>query len=272
VVEVLNISFEEYREREGVNSGFLRNLQRSPAHARCFAEAAHDQSEFQLVGSALHCAVLEPGEYTRRYVEMPKLDRRRKADKQEYERIVGNYPNASFLDAEQAAAVRGMYDAIKNHTLAAELLVGASGSNEVSIFWTREGERCKARLDRLCEWNGRRLIGDIKTTTNASRRAFERSIFNFGYHLQAAWYEKATAAATEKTSGFVFVAVESQPPFGVCVYELDFGLLSLAHEQIEGLFDLYLKCRRENRWPSYPTHLQTVLCPAWMIDGESDDE
>jgi hypothetical protein len=86
-------------------------------------------------------------------------------------------------------------------TIAADLiaqnphLAGAftGGIPEVSVFWTRDGIRRKARFDYLKP----RGVGDLKSITNTMRLPFDeackRSIAHWRYEIQAAHYLEARA-------------------------------------------------------------------------------
>jgi hypothetical protein len=65
------------------------------------------------------------------------------------------------------------------------------GAPEISIFWSRDGVRRKARLDYLKP----RGVGDLKTVTNTREISFpaacRNTIANFHYEMQAALYLEA---------------------------------------------------------------------------------
>jgi hypothetical protein len=95
----------------------------------------------------------------------------------------------------------------KNPKLATAFTGGAS---EVSIFWTRDGVRRKARLDYLKP----RGIGDLKSINNTREIAFpaacRQSIANYHYEMQAAHYiEARTMIPQFFADGLVFPSTSS---------------------------------------------------------------
>lgn len=76
----------------------------------------------------------------------------------------------------------------------------SGGYAEVTICWLERGVPCKARLDY---WK-RKAIGDVKTYGNPDSqniyRAILRAFARYHYHIQAAWYGKAVAAATSRAT------------------------------------------------------------------------
>lgn len=259
------ISFEEYNAVDALRSSFLRNLaSRSPAHAQLWAASSEGSAAMDL-GTALHCAVLEPAKFAKQFVAMPKIDRRTKEGKAEEARMQAEFSHATFLSADDMQRVRGMHAALLAHPIAQDLFFTA-GESEVSIFWTRSGIPCKARIDRLTRTKQFYAACDLKTTEDASPEGFARSVIKYGYHTQNAWYDEALSAIGERIDTFVFVAVESKPPHAVCCYVLDYGLLEVAKTEIDKAFRIYRECRKSNNWPAYPTDLQTIFCPAWLVD------
>ena len=71
----------------------------------------------------------------------------------------------------------------------------------------------------LVEVNGERIIVDVKTTaSSASKSEFERTIWNFGYGVQCAFYLEMARACGVPSQHFVFVVVEKTAPYATAVY------------------------------------------------------
>lgn len=263
--EFKQIPFAEYLKAPGLSSSFLRNMSRSPAHAKHLAETDRDSAALQ-IGRALHCAVLEPSCYGERLKVGPECDRRTKQGKADWAAFEASCsPDCEMLDSHEDLAVRGMSAALLNHGLAGQLLKHPRMKAEQSLFWTTKGVACKARLDCLTEFYGEPIVLDVKTTMNAAE--FERSIIKYGYHIQCAWYMRGLAAANFTPIRFLFVAVESMAPHGVCVYELSQEFLDVANQEINSNFERYVECVKANHWPAYQEDIRSVACPAWMGDG-----
>lgn len=255
-----NISFEQYRAIDALNSHYLVDLLRSPAHAR-HNKAHDDDTPSMAFGRAFHTAVLEPAELLNRYVAKPDVDARTKAGKAA---LAALPTNKEWLSAEDMARISGMERAIRGHKTARELLAGCFAV-EQSLTWEMGGLPCKARLDGL----GVEYVLDLKSTQDASKRAFERSLWNFAYHIQGAFYKEAALAnGFNKVNQFIHIAVESSAPYGVAVYRMDEGYIEAALEQISEAMEIHRRCVKSGEWPSYPERIQDVLTPAWMVTGE----
>ena len=62
---------------------------------------------------------------------------------------------------------------------------------------------------------------DLKTAVTAAPQRFSRSLVDYGYALQAAWYQDGYEALTGERLPFVHVVVEKEPPHLVAMYQVD---------------------------------------------------
>lgn len=234
------ISNADYHGGAGVSKSSLDIVRRSLAHfkhAQDEREAGVEREETaaMLLGSATHCAALEPYEFEKEYAlpfdasEWPDaltttdeikarlkehglplsgkksdlIDRLREAD-----------PSVQILDdlkamhAEEASGktiltpaqwrdVRGMRDAVMEHPKMRKLLTDPRGKAELSAYWRDEetGLLCRCRPD----WWVGDVVFDLKTTDDARESAFERSIEKFRYYVQAPFYLDGLRKAIEQS-------------------------------------------------------------------------
>ena len=139
------------------------------------------------------------------------------------------------------------------------------GKPEVSVFWQDEdtGEECRCRPDY---WNdGYNIIVDLKTTQDASPTGFAKSIANYRYHVQAAFYMQGVYAATGKyPERFVFIAIEKEAPFAVGVYEIDADALALGRELYQRDLRTLQQAKQSQQWHAYPKP-QILSLPKWAF-------
>jgi len=261
------------------NSGISTLMERSPRHYKLsFTEEARaharEPSPQMLNGTLTHVAVLEPDELTRRYVVGPDVDKRSKewktftakAKDMGLEVITQLEREVAF---EQAAAVRSV-------PLIADLL--ADGKPEVSCFWHEEVSLdgikvkilCKARIDWVhmvgTDEEPAAVLFDLKTSGNAARSAFERSVANYNYHRQAMWYSRGFEAATGiKVVGFVFGVVESSWPFAATPCMIDDLAMERGQQECQDALQLAARCQYRNEWPGYPQDIQILSLPPWKL-------
>ena len=205
-----------------------------------------------ILGSLVHCAVLEPTELEARYEKCGP--RNTKAGKEEATDIISRgLTPVSHSDWE---LMEGMVDAVRSHEAASSLF--SEGQAEQSFWWDDEasGLCCKCR----CDWMNGSTIIDLKTTIagGASPKEFAKTVANFSYHIQAAHYRRGT-----KADRFVFVAVEKAWPFTVGLYELEQEAIDLGNEQIDKALAQISEGFRSNEWPGYAEEITTLNLPRW---------
>lgn len=174
-----------------------------------------------------------------------------------------NNPGRIILSPEQWDQLHAMANAVHSHPAAGALLTGCPGEAEKSVYWNDAitGVLCRCRPDW---WRDDNVIVDLKTTEDASPEGFAKSMANYRYDVQAAYYLDGIQKATRKRpKAFVFIAVEKKPPYGVGVYVLDSDSLELGRAQYQHDLRIYAECVRTGEWPGYGDKIQTISLPAW---------
>lgn len=174
-----------------------------------------------------------------------------------------NNPGRIVLTPETWDQLHAMANAVHSHPAAGALLTGCPGEAEKSVYWNdaTTGVLCRCRPDW---WRDDNVIVDLKTTEDASPEGFAKSMANYRYDVQAAYYLDGVQAATRKRpKAFVFIAVEKKPPYGVGVYVLDSDSLELGRAQYQHDLRIYAECVRTGEWPGYGDKIQTISLPAW---------
>ena len=246
------------------SSSRLTKLMRSPAHMRAEIQDGRRMTAALTLGSAIHTAVLEPWEFQKRYCLAPECDKRTKAGKEVWAKFCEGTKGLTPLKPEEASICASVLAASRRHSMA-NLLLSLPGKNEVSIVWDdpETRQRCKARIDRLCLDAG--LVVDLKTTEDACELAFTRSIFNYGYYRQGAFYLNGLKANGVDIEDFSIIAMEKTSPFAVAVYRLREDALEVGRRQLERLLARYAQCEREQSWPGYSTEIEDIGLPSWAL-------
>lgn len=255
------------RELGLVSNSALKEFAKTPAHLRAWAEAVEGDGESEKaafrIGRATHTSILEPDLFTKQYVAKPEFgDCRKTLNKDRRDEWVKEHKNFEILSESEYRMIRGMRDSVRLHPLASKLVTG--GESELTGLWTDSmtGLRCKVRADH---YNARRdLIVDLKTTGDASPRAFGRDVIKYFYHHAHALYRAGFAALGVPARHFIFVVVEKAPPYAVALYQLDELGIRVAHDRIRTLMCLLADCVRRNEWPSYSEKIQTLITPEWV--------
>lgn len=263
----------QYESIEAVNYSTLKHFGRSPAHARAMMLHPPAPTAAMEFGTAVHCAVMEPTRFAEEYVAAPRCDRRTKVGKETWKEFEESNEGKSILTAADALALKSIQEAVWNHPLARELLSG-EGVNELTAVWTDEptGRRCKAMLDRFTKSAGWSIVMDLKTCNDASERAFANHVVRYSYHEQAAYYLSGLAVLSPQRRRFIWLAVESEPPHGIGLYEPDADMLMEGARLWREHLDVYATCQTENIWPGYDTGIQSLKLPRWAQGGSDGFE
>lgn len=164
-----------------------------------------------------------------------------------------------------AETVQAMATALRAHPLIGALFNPERGQSELSMFWHDEeyGIDRKARLDWLLAGD-RPIVVDYKTSVSANPVKFAKSVADFGYHQQHAWYTDAVTAATgAEDVGFVFVVQAKTAPYLVTVVELDAQAVTVGRAKNAAAMEIYRDCLAADIWPGYSNDIELISLPAW---------
>ena len=246
----------QYHATDAVSASLLKQIAKSPAHARAYLQQQQEPTAAMLFGTAFHTCILELDRFRAEYAVF-QGDKRTKDGKATYEALVAD--GKTIITQGDYDTLMAMADSIEQHP-AASALLNLEHKNEVSMFWEDEetGLQCKCRPDI---WAGMILV-DLKTTEDASPEGFARSIQTYGYGIQAAHYLAGSGA-----DAFIFVAVEKKAPYAVAVYELDPLSLEICETKRRGLLEYWANCREADMYPAYSDECQLISLPAWAMKG-----
>ena len=257
---------EIYHGTKALSKSSMDELLRCPARFKVTFDAMgsgdHDQTEAMLCGSLFHAMTLEPDTVSDRYHRRIH-DGSTKAGKEE----------AAFARDKGLELVRaGMWDecaAMSKAARAHPLFIAASRSGtfitETSIYWHEGPVPCKARIDLITELPmfGRCVV-DLKSTQDASPSAIAKSVYNYGYHRQAAWYLRALSAAGLPAQAFILLFVEKAAPYVVSAYNVSEAAQGVALNEIRYSVDLFKDCSASGVWPGYTSDIITEIdLPEW---------
>ena len=256
-----DLPIDQYHGGPGVSKSQLDQVAKSPAHYM-YARTApkKDPTPAQRFGSLVHTAVLEPHKLS--VVVGPDLNKNTKEWKAFKAQVEAE--GKEIVTQEELDTLEGMKAAVYAHPAAAWLL--GPGYVEHSAYWIdpATGLLCRCRPDKLRRTEKGIVLVDLKTTADASEAEFSRSIENFRYHVQAAFYSDGIEEALgERVSAFAFVAVEKQAPYAVACYQLADVDVEDGREAYQGDLLTLKNCLARNEWPAYSPRIETITRPAW---------
>lgn len=256
-----DVSNADYHASQGISSSQIKAwYSTSPLHAKrgkgfTMAQATADK------GSAIHALVLEPEK------DLVKLypGQRRAGDawKTFHSECAGRgeiaLPEPDFDNVQLAA------QAVRKDPIANAIFTHPNAEKEASMWATdpTTGLLLKARPD--CYIPERSLMVDLKSTTRAHPKDWVRNNFyEFGYGLQAYFYQKVGRLNGVNCNNFVFCAVEKEAPYAVQMFRVTPEVMEWAGAIVERVLDEMLadwnNPEPRTGWPDY----ENIYLPKWL--------
>jgi hypothetical protein len=259
-----DISLENYHKMEGYSKSALDKVHKSMAHYFENLESPKEQTEAMLIGSAFHCKVLTPDIFDEQYAVAPDFgDLRTKSNKEAFEEFKNDNIGKHIIKSDKGKALIEMSQSVLSHPVASQLLT--DGDAEHSFFWIDKKTqlKCKCRPDYL---RRDKIVIDLKSTDDASYFSFQRSIVNYRYHVQAAFFCDGITDVTKVIHNtFILIAVENKPPYAVAVYNVDPDAINTGRIgyqiDLDKIVEYY---KSEIKWAGYPCMIQEMLLPNWV--------
>lgn len=256
---------EYHADQLSLSSSGARQLLRCPAKFRYQQDNPQPHKDVFDFGSAAHTLVLGKGDA----IAAIDSDSWRSKAAQEAREIARANHQIPLLRADYAKA-KAMADAVREHPLAAELL--ADGVAEQSGYWMDDQtwQRLRFRPDWITTYQGSPTIVDYKTSQTADPQQFARKAYDFGYHVQQAWYSTGYEAVTGEPPEFLFIVQEKDAPFLVSVFEFDSAAVVQGQADMRAALDVYSACQESGVWPGYSDDVQSLRLPPWAHKQRRD--
>ena len=262
---------DEYFAFDAASNSRLSQLAKSPAHCYAAINGVWSDTEALRFGSAAHAAVLQPMEYATRYTTFVG-DLRSKAAKEEFAELRAKFGDRNVLRGDAQETIAEMVTAVRQHR-AARTILDLPGPSEVVALWKHEqtGLLCKMKVDHYAVEAA--VLIDYKTTTDASPDAFSRSIHNYGYHRQGAFYIMGMRSLGIDMKDFVLIAQEKTAPFAVSACRIHDFALEAGRDELEQLLTTYAECKSSGHWPGYDDgKIIDIDLPEWYYKRKYNEE
>ena len=218
------------------------------------------QTKSMADGTAVHAFFLEKDKFHRDFAVKPQdLRLNTKAGKE----WAQEHQSKIIIDSELGNNLYEMEKSFMDSP--AKLIYDIKGQTELSYFWDDLGTiKGKCRPDWLSDDSS--IVVDIKTTTDASPRGFQKSISTWGYHLQLGWYLRGLRKLGLLAEQFIFIAIEKTPPFCVGVYRADQDMINFAMKELDQLMPEIQTAMVSKEFPDYTPEIMSLGLPPWMIE------
>jgi exodeoxyribonuclease VIII len=231
-------------------------------------------------GTLVHALVLEPETVESLYAIMPEgIDKRTTEGKRLWAEWIEKNGTKKVVKSDDMKTAKEISNAIFEHPLSS-IIKKKMGVTEFTLFWDEEIEisegifktvKCKARLDYAIIPNPSfpyGLIIDVKTCQDAGDD-FAKSAYNFGYHIQAAFYCRAIQKAYELDyiPQFVFLAAEKEEPYLVASHKASDDFLSKGWIECIRLLKIYAQSKHTGVWEGLSTETKELDLPRYAKEN-----
>lgn len=219
----------------------LRAFGRSPAHGKIARSGEEtDPTSSMEKGTAAHAIMFQ----TRKVLPWHKG---RPRSGKEFEAFAAENPDAEILTAADYDDACRMAEAVLRHKDAEALLFAKGVVHEQTLQFLRAGRICRATPDARVPalYNV-----ELKSTADASPRAFWFHARRMAYHAQMAWQSVACEARGARPGESYVVAVEQKSRV-VQVYQYGPRMLEEGHKLCHLWFERLCACEDADAFPGY---------------------
>jgi exodeoxyribonuclease VIII len=243
-VQYVKDTFPEYLgKKDHISASDIKNFLKSPKYYywNKYLKTEKEDGRHFAIGSAIHELILEPQLFLSNYIVMPKVDRRTKDGKLQYEQFMFEAQGKTMLDTEEMIMITEMVkNATDNKTFMALL---ENSHRELSAYLVDEktGLKLKVRPDILPQTKS--TIIDIKSCLDSSPKKFKGDVYSYGYSLSASYY-----CDLLKRENYVFAAIEKSQPYQTSLYALSDEMMEYGRQQYRMGLDLLKWSYDNNYW------------------------
>ena len=262
-----DITNEAYHSTNAISASFIKSAVATSLFQARFGKSDINKLVAQ-IGTATHSEVLEP---EKKNVVLSKEETRRTKAYKEQETACEKAGKV-LLTQKDYDLVQGMSHGVKvkddngkiitigglrNDPTCSKLLNADDRICEASIFVEHEsGMMLKCRPDIFSK--NMKIMGDVKTTQDASPSGFNREIWKRLYYVQASFYLMVAELAGIEINHFSFLAVQKTYPYLAHYHIIDNQAIEYGKRQVnrtlEDLFHAKQRGEYPINWGDYTMH------------------
>ena len=186
----------------------------------------------------------------------------------------------TIISADKLLEVRRAIEKINEDETISSFIKQSDAQVFISATWKDEGTGLEIPIKALIDLLPREdseyssCVADLKSTRDASPINFNRSVFSFGYHIQAAFYLDMINAVNNSRDTFCFIVQENKKPFQTGKRILHTDFLEMGRNEYRAALANYCKCLKSGFFPSYDDTDEAVqgwstLFPEPWMEGKT---
>ncbi len=260
-IKYVKDTFSEYLgKKDHISASDIKNFMKSPKYYywNKYLKKEKDDGRHFAIGSALHELIMEPHLFTTNYIIAPKVDRRTKQGKIDFENFEIVAEGKTILMEDEMEIVTEMAkNATENKTFMALL---ENSHRELSAYLVdkKTGLKLKMRPDIMCQ--SKSTIVDIKSCLDSSPRQFKGNVYSYGYSTSAAFYSDFL-----NRENYIFAAIEKSQPYQTSLYALSDEMMEYGRKQYKVGLDLLKWSYDNNYWCDHNEF--EILKECWELEN-----
>jgi hypothetical protein len=261
----VGVSRSVYYQPWACNHSTLRHMADSPAHCAASRREASQHTEATRWGTAFHAWAFDRENFENEVHIVPVTSHAAKKKYEEEHPAIG-----AAIDASELNEIREASKSIGAHPDARRWR-SLEGPREVTMVWNDpSGVLCRARFDKVCLVESAGTAqpvawADVKTTRSVQPEDFEKSLYDFGYHSQNAFYRRGWNVLGLPDVRSVIIAIENTPPYSVATFEIDDDTKAIADGIVNAWLIEWAECEKSGKWPRRVADAPTPIgLPGWV--------
>lgn len=267
-----DMSMDQYLAHPGESSSGLKHILFTPADYRAAKDSGQsDETKFTILGEAIHTAILEPDYMFDRFAFQPADwgPKNKKPASTLWRNFKIENSDKKIIDFKDAQLIHRIHKAASYCEPLGEYL--EHGRAEVTAFTKIQMGKLelqlKARTDLLYDPGHTLELLDVKSTSEAiDDDSIFKTIFNNGYHFQAAHHAKVIEAELGRkieNVRWVFVTTQSKA-IHIRIVLCPAELLAWGRRDHAFALERLAECIYKDEWPGYPAEVNDLRIPDWV--------
>lgn len=281
-----NVDSEEYHDIK-ISRGDV-NYPMSPSSLKQFLTCCSrwrdgyepPDSDAKRTGRMLDTFILTPDQFGKRFVVLPANAPRKPSVTQInaakpspetvkavqwWDHFKASHEGAEIIDLEQQKECMAAYRRLQADEVISAYLDSSDRQVLAEAEWHDEKTglvipvRCLMDLVPRTGTEFDKTAGDYKAVSSAALGAFQRKVFDFGWHTQGAFDLDMLALATgEDRNTWVWIVQENYSPWQPGKRMMSQSFLELGRSAYRKALVLYCQCLKHSQWPDYDMHDEAI--------------
>lgn len=255
-----------HSDKSAISRGDIVNFLRSPAHFyhNRFIKEENEVTEAMKFGTAAHTLLLEPGKFRQKFAEMPDFgDFRSSKNRENRDAWLSDQPPGAIIcTKEEVDCLLGISKSLLEHKIGKEIF--KDGICE-AIGYYRDpvtGFKCRIKPDFVS--SSLKAVVDFKTTRDARKFVFSKSIWESRYDIQLAMYAEGVKHITNWVpKERVWIVAEKTPPYAVAAYYASEQMKSFSDNDYRRGLDGIFSSLISNQYGFYQEEAEEIDYPGY---------